>query len=82
VKNAKYIGAIDQGTTSTRFIVFDRAGRVVVQAQQKSTPRFIPSRDGWSMTREEIWQRTQQVIYEAMARGALLPTDLAAIGNH
>jgi len=79
MKNAKYIGAIDQGTTSTRFIVFDRAGRVVVQAQKEHAQVY--PKPGWvEHDAEEIWQRTQQVIYEAMARGALLPTDLAAIG--
>jgi len=40
MKAAKYIGAIDQGTTSTRFIVFDRAGRVVAQAQKEHAQIF------------------------------------------
>src|SRR5258708_17563457 len=37
MKDAKYIGAIDQGTTSTRFMVFDPASRILVSAQQKYT---------------------------------------------
>ena len=65
-----YIGAIDQGTTSTRFIVFDGAGKAVVWAQKEH--RQIYPQPGWvEHDAEEIWQRTQEVIAEAMARGAL-----------
>src|ERR1017187_6928385 len=60
-----YIGAIDQGTTSTRFIVFDRAGRIAASAQKEH---------------DEIWFRTQQVVAEAMEQADLKPGDLAAIG--
>ena len=74
-----YIGAIDQGTTSTRFIVFDRAGRIVACAQKEHT-QFFP-KPGWvEHDPEEIWQRTQQVIAEAMQQSGLRPDDLAAIG--
>jgi glycerol kinase len=79
VKDTKYIGAIDQGTTSTRFIVFDRAGRIVVSAQKEHAQ--IYPKPGWvEHDPEEIWQRTQQVIYEAMVQGGLQAADLAAIG--
>ena len=79
-----YIGAIDQGTTSTRFIVFDRAGKVVVCAQKEH--RQIYPQAGWvEHDAEEIWLRTQEVIGEAMSRGALQAAgfdaaNLAAIG--
>ena len=76
---AEYIGAIDQGTTSTRFIVFDRAGRTVSVAQ-KEHEQIYP-RPGWvEHNPEEIWRNTQDVIAAAMARESLRPADLAAIG--
>jgi glycerol kinase len=74
-----YIGAIDQGTTSTRFIVFDKTGRIVSVAQHEHEQ--IYSRPGWvEHDPDEIWRRTQEVIAEAMAAKALHPSDLAAIG--
>ena len=76
---SKYIGAIDQGTTSTRFIVFDRAGKVAACAQKEH--RQIYPQPGWvEHDGEEIWQRTQEVIGEAMELGGLKVSDLAAIG--
>jgi glycerol kinase len=76
---ASYIGAIDQGTTSTRFIVFDRAGRIVSSAQ-KEHEQIYP-KPGWvEHDPEEIWRRTHDVIREAMEARGLRPTDLAAIG--
>lgn len=76
---ANYIGAIDQGTTSTRFIVFDHSGRVVTMAQ-KEHEQIYPQ-PGWvEHNPEEIWERTREVIGDAMAKGGLRPSDLAAIG--
>jgi glycerol kinase len=76
---AKYIGAIDQGTTSTRFLIFDRAGNIAACAQ-KEHEQIYP-RAGWvEHDPEEIWFRTQQVIGEAMQQADLGPGDLAAIG--
>ena len=76
---ADYIGAIDQGTTSTRFIVFDRAGRIVSSAQEEHEQ--IYPKPGWvEHDPEEIWRRTQVVIANAMQSGQLGPSDLAAIG--
>jgi len=76
---AGYIGAIDQGTTSSRFIVFDRSGRIVSSAQ-KEHEQIYP-KPGWvEHDPEEIWRRTHGVILEAMEAGALRPEDLAAIG--
>jgi glycerol kinase len=74
-----YIGAIDQGTTSTRFIVFDRSGQVISVAQ-KEHEQIYPH-PGWvEHNAEEVWQRTREVIAEAMVKGKLKPQDLAAIG--
>src|SRR5450631_88426 len=76
---ASYIGAIDQGTTSTRFIVFDRSGRIVSQAQ-KEHEQIYP-KPGWvEHDPEEIWRRTQEVIRDALAQRGLTAADLAAIG--
>ena len=74
-----YIGAIDQGTTSTRFIVFDRSGRVISSAQNEHE-QIYPN-PGWvEHNPEEIWQCTREVIAEAMAKRKLRPSDLEAIG--
>jgi glycerol kinase len=74
-----FIGAIDQGTTSTRFIVFDRAGRIVSSAQKEHQQIYPQS--GWvEHNPDEIWERTQEVIAEAMSQRGLTPSDLAAVG--
>jgi glycerol kinase len=76
---SSYVGAIDQGTTSTRFIVFDRSGRIVSVAQ-KEHEQIYP-RPGWvEHDPAEIWLRTQEVIDEALKRRALKASDLAAVG--
>jgi glycerol kinase len=76
---ADYIGAIDQGTTSTRFILFDRAGTIVTSAQEEH--RQIYLKPGWvEHDPEEIWQRTEHVIARAMQDAGLAPSDVAAIG--
>jgi glycerol kinase len=76
---ASYIGAIDQGTTSSRFIVFDRSGSIVSTAQ-KEHEQIYP-KPGWvEHDPEEIWRCTDGVIKEAMEARGLRPEDLAAIG--
>ncbi len=76
---AGYIGAIDQGTTSTRFIVFDHAGRIVSTAQMEH--RQIMPQPGWvEHDAAEIWTNTQAVIADALARAGLAAADLAAVG--
>jgi glycerol kinase len=76
---ASYIGAIDQGTTSTRFIVFDRGGRIVASAQ-KEHEQIYP-RAGWvEHDPLEISRRTEEVVSDAMSQRSLRPSDLAAIG--
>jgi glycerol kinase len=74
-----YIGAIDQGTTSTRFMVFDHAARIVAVAQKEHEQIF--PKPGWvEHDALEILRRTQEVIGEALAQRGLRPTDFAAIG--
>jgi len=76
---SSYIGAVDQGTTSSRFIVFDGLGRIVTSAQREHE-QIYPS-PGWvEHDPEEIWRRTSEVIHEALAARSLRPQDLAAIG--
>ncbi len=76
---ADYIGAVDQGTTSSRFIIFNRAGEVVSIAQQEHEQ--IYPKPGWvEHNPEEIWRRTESVISSAMGTARLKPSDLAAIG--
>jgi glycerol kinase len=75
----RYVGAIDQGTTSTRFIVFDRGGNIVSSAQKEHKQIF--PKPGWvEHDPLEIWQNTQEVAGAALARAGLRPGDLAAVG--
>ena len=76
---SKYVGAIDQGTTSTRFIVFDRRGEIIASAQREH--RQIYPRPGWvEHDAVEIWRNTQQVIEAALLSKALTASDIAAVG--
>jgi len=71
--------ALDQGTTSSRAIVFDHAGRVVASAQREF--RQIFPRAGWvEHDPEEIWSSQERVAVEALAKADLKPSDVAAIG--
>jgi glycerol kinase len=77
VKN--YIGAIDQGTTTTRFMVFDKSGRIVALAQ-KEHEQIYP-KPGWvEHDALEILRRTEEVIGDALDQRGLRASDLAAIG--
>ncbi len=74
-----YVGAIDQGTTSTRFIVFSRTGQMVATAQKEH--QQIYPQPGWvEHSPAEIWARTQEVIAEALQPKGLTAKDLAAVG--
>jgi glycerol kinase len=75
----RYVGAIDQGTTSSRFIVFDRTGRVVATAQREH--RQIFPQPGWvEHDPVEIRDNTAEVITQALHQANLSPRDLAAVG--
>ena len=76
---ANYIGAIDQGTTSTRFCVFDRSGKIVAAAQKEH--QQIYPQPGWvEHDPDEIWRATQEVMAQALQQGNLHAADLASIG--
>src|SRR5690554_37290 len=74
-----YLLAIDQGTTSTRAILFDSQAMPVNHAQQEFTQHF-PA-DGWvEHDVEEIWQSTLRVCREALAKAAVPASQVAAVG--
>jgi glycerol kinase len=76
---SRYVGAIDQGTTSTRFIVFDSGGAIIASAQTEHAQ--IMPQPGWvEHDASEIWVNTQVVVAAALAEAGLAASDLAAVG--
>ena len=76
---ARYVAALDQGTTSTRCMLFDRAGRVVARDQREHRQLF--PRAGWvEHDPAEIWRATQGVVSGALAAAGAGPGDIAALG--
>jgi glycerol kinase len=76
---AKYAAAIDQGTTSTRFMVFDHGGGVVA-IDQKEHEQIFP-KPGWvEHDPMEIWTRTEEVISGCLDTSGIAPSDIAAVG--
>jgi len=74
---AEYAAAVDQGTTSTRFMVFDHGGQVV-SIDQEEHEQIFP-KPGWvEHDANEIWQRTQEVISAGL--GKVNASDIAAVG--
>jgi glycerol kinase len=74
-----FISAIDQGTTSTRFIIFDKFGHIV-SSQQKEHRQIFP-RPGWvEHDPIEVWEATREVMQASLEKSGLKPADLAAIG--
>src|SRR5437773_5260412 len=75
----KYILALDQGTTSSRAIIFDHAGSNKAVAQ-KEFPQIFPQ-PGWvEHNANDIWSAQAGVAAQALAQAALTPADIAAIG--
>ncbi len=75
----QYVGAIDQGTTSSRFIVFDKTGNIVSVAQKEH--KQIYPKPGWvEHDPIEILNNTNEVIGAALARAGLSASDLASVG--
>src|SRR5215217_5328695 len=75
----QYVAAIDQGTTSTRFMIFDHGGNVIAVDQKEH--RQIYPKPGWvEHDAMEIWQRTQEVIEGALKKGNVDAKDILAIG--
>lgn len=76
---AKYSAAIDQGTTSTRFMIFDHEGKVV-GIDQKEHEQIYP-KPGWvEHDPMEIWAACESVIDSALAKSGISPNDIAAVG--
>jgi glycerol kinase len=74
---AQYAAAVDQGTTSTRFMVFDHGGQVV-SVDQKEHEQIYP-KPGWvEHDANEIWQRTQEVIRAGLDK--VTASDIAGVG--
>jgi glycerol kinase len=79
VTESTYVGAVDQGTTGTRFIVFDHEGQVVANAYQKHEQ--IYPEPGWvEHDPMEIWENTKEVIRRALGQADIGPDRLEAIG--
>ncbi len=76
---AKYIGAIDQGTTSTRFMIFDQAGKVI-GADQKEHRQIYPQAGWVEHDPLEILERTREVMRGALGKSGVQAADIAALG--
>jgi glycerol kinase len=75
----KYAIAIDSGTTSSRAMIFDHSGRVV-SVSQKEHEQIYP-KPGWvEHDPKEIWDRTQEVVEEAISKADASKDDIAALG--
>ncbi len=76
---SQYVASIDQGTTSTRCVLFDHAGQVVAMEQKEH--RQIFPRAGWvEHDPVEVWHDTREVCAGALARAETSPGDVVAIG--
>ena len=76
---SKYVGAVDQGTTSSRFMIFDHSGGVVAVHQMEHTQ--IYPQPGWvEHDAMEVWARVQDVIKGGLEKAGIGAEDLAAIG--
>jgi glycerol kinase len=76
---SRYVLALDQGTTSSRAIVFDRGGRAVATAQEEF-PQIFPQPGHVEHNAEDIWRTQLQTAKDAMARAGVAAGDIAAIG--
>ncbi|GAA4081583.1 MULTISPECIES: glycerol kinase GlpK [Actinomadura] len=75
----RYVMSIDQGTTSTRCILFDHSGRLVAVAQREHRQHF--PRPGWvEHDPVEIWRNLERIAPEALAQAGATPAQVAAVG--
>lgn len=77
--SAKYVGAIDQGTSSTRFVIMDHEGSIVA-SDQIEIKQFYPQPGHVEHDALDIWAKTQQVMVNALAKASLAPSDLVGVG--
>jgi glycerol kinase len=79
VTGSRYVAAIDQGTTSTRCLLFDEAGRLVSMAQREHRHRY--PQPGWSEhDAAEIWANVRRVVPQALSDAGATPADIVALG--
>ena len=77
--DTQYVMAIDQGTTSSRAIIFDHSGTIVATGQKEHEQIF--PRAGWvEHDADEIWTNVREVVAQALARASLTAKDIAAVG--
>ncbi|GAA3130812.1 glycerol kinase GlpK [Planomonospora alba] len=74
-----FIGAVDQGTTSTRFMIFDHGGNEIARHQLEHE-QILPQAGWVEHNPTEIWERTRSVIQTTLNRANLAASDLAALG--
>ena len=75
----RFVGAIDQGTTSTRFIIFNRSGDMIA-SDHKEHEQIFP-KPGWvEHDATEIWRNTNSVIIGALRKSGLTADDIASVG--
>ncbi|GAB3810967.1 glycerol kinase GlpK [Tessaracoccus terricola] len=75
----KFVMAIDQGTTSTRAIIFDHSGKIVATGQKEHEQIFPKA--GWvEHNAKEIWDNVRSVVADALAKASLNSGDMAAVG--
>jgi len=75
----RYAAALDQGTTGTRFMLFDREGRVVASSYEEHT-QIYPRPGRVEHDPLEIWEKTRRVIAGALKQGGVSPQEIGAIG--
>lgn len=76
---SRFIGSIDQGTTSSRFIIFDHQGNIIAMDQREH--RQIYPKAGWvEHDAQEIWQNTQKTVAGALEKANIDASDIAAVG--
>ncbi len=79
MKEKKYVGSIDQGTTSSRFILFDHSGKIVASHQLEHKQYFPQA--GWvEHDAMEIWEKTQKVISETLKKSGISSEEIVSIG--
>jgi glycerol kinase len=77
--SASYVGSLDQGTSSTRFVIFDKSGEIVSLSQKEHKQHY--PKPGWvEHDAEEIWENSESCIEEAMKQANLEAKDISSIG--
>jgi glycerol kinase len=74
-----YLCSIDQGTSSTRFMIFDRDGGVISMSQKEHTQHY-PHRGWVEHDPEEIWKNTKLVIEQSLSSSGIKASEIAALG--